>query len=150
MKLFIHACLCMHTNNKQIKIRSTWIGRASMSALIATNGGPPVPIQARIPVLANGYLYPIPILSNSSLTNWLVLTSSKASSGFSWIFLLTLLNQLTVSGRRATASTASEQALVHTSHTVDGFPEVDVDWFFCDRFKVLGLKELVVIVSRNE
>ena len=36
------------------KEKGTWIGSASMSALMATNGGEPVPIQARIPVLAKG------------------------------------------------------------------------------------------------
>lgn len=87
-----------------------------MSALMATNGGPPVPTHARIPVFANGYLYRISIRSSSARTSLLVSNSWNASSGFIWIFLLTDFNQSTVSGCRASIITSSEQASVHTSH----------------------------------
>lgn len=70
----------------------TWIGRASMSARRANQGCAPEPMEATMPVLATGHVYWTPSQSSSDLMSWLVLTSSKASSGYSWILLRTPLN----------------------------------------------------------
>lgn len=86
-----------------------------MSALTATKGGPPVPIEARIPVLAKGNRYPMSNRSSSSRTNRLVSNSSNASSGCSWILRRIVFSQSTFSGRFAKLSTSSEQASVQTS-----------------------------------
>ena len=62
-----------------------------MSALRENQGCFPDPIEATTPVLATGHEYSIPSESSSDLIICLVLCSSNASSGYSWILLLTLL-----------------------------------------------------------
>ena len=113
-----------------------------MSARMATKGGPPVPIQARIPVFAKGYLYSIAIRSNSVRTSLLVSYSSKASSGFSCIFLLNPLIHSTFSGFRARPNTASEQVTSHTS-LLEEPSEADNDVWFLPAFKeAFGLMDV--------
>ncbi|KAL6005369.1 hypothetical protein ACLOJK_005935 [Asimina triloba] len=87
--------ICSVTNQNTCK------GRASMSALRENQGCPPEPIDAMIPVLANGQAYPIPSESSSARINSLVLYSSKASSGCSCILRLMLCNQSKNCGSRA-------------------------------------------------
>lgn len=72
-----------------------------MSALRPNHGSNPDPIDATMPVLATGHLYSIPSESSSDLTNSLVFTSSKASSGYSCIRLLILFNHSKNSGSLA-------------------------------------------------
>lgn len=85
----------------------TWIGKASISALRATNGGEPEPMVATTPVRATGQRYGIPIRSNSSLIRELVLNSWKASSGYLWISLLIFTIHSTVSASFASSFTSS-------------------------------------------
>lgn len=79
----------------------TWIGKASISALRATKGGEPDPMVATTPVRATGHRYVTPSCSSSRLMSALVLNSSYASSGCSWISLLTFFIQSTVLGSLA-------------------------------------------------
>jgi len=72
-----------------------------MSALRPILGPSPDPIEATTPVLATGHEYSTPSASSSDRMSSLVSCSSKASSGFWWILLLMLFNQLVNSGSRA-------------------------------------------------
>lgn len=71
---------------------STWTWRASISALRPNHGCTPDPTEATTPVVATGHRYLIPSESSSNLMSSLVLNSSKATSGYSCILLLTLFN----------------------------------------------------------
>lgn len=95
---------CFRVNKKTMRtheMEQTWIGKASISALRATNGGDPVPMAATTPVLATGHRYPTPSSSSSRLMTALVANSSNASSGFSWISLLIIFIQSTATGSLA-------------------------------------------------
>lgn len=103
-------------DRKGKKDRSTWRGRASISARRPSHGWSPDPMEATSPVLAMGQAYSIPSKSNSDLMSWLVSYSSKASSGFWWILLRTLLSQSKNSGFLADFS--SSRVSVRSSDSV--------------------------------